>query len=130
MKECQWNGKQVISKAWCEKITAPYSTFEEVNPSGSGYFNYGYMWWIFDVQYYKDNPAYEGAYMARGAGGQFILVMPKLDLVVAWKTVTSNNKSTNFSQFRTAMKYLLEAYKGELTIGNSDPEDKYDNYLD
>lgn len=130
LRKGQWNGKQVISKAWCEKITTPYSTFEEVNPSGSGYFSYGYMWWIYDVQYYKDNPAYEGAYMARGAGGQYILIMPKLDLVVAWKTVTSNNKSTSFGQFRTAVKYLLEAYKGEITIGNTDPEDEYDDNLD
>lgn len=130
LRKGEWNGKQVISRKWVEKITTPYSTFDEVNPSGEGQFSYGYMWWIFDYEYYKTNPAYEGVYMARGSGGQYLLVMPKLDLVVAWKTSTSGGKSTSPSQFFKAVKLLLEAYTGDVNITGSDEDIEFDDEID
>lgn len=120
LRKGKWKDKQVISEKWAEKIVTPYSDFNEVNPSGSGQFCYGYMWWIFDQHYYENNAAYEGAYMARGSGGQFILVMPKLDLVVAWKTNTSGGKSTSISNFWKAMSLLLDAYTGNIEVNDTD----------
>ena len=60
LRKGMWNGKEVISEDWIKTTTTPFSTFKEVNPSGSGYFSYGYMWWIFDSSYYKSRPALEG----------------------------------------------------------------------
>ncbi len=112
LRNGKWKETQVISPTWMSAMLTPYSTFEEVNPNGSGYFSYGYMWWIFDQSYYATRPAYEGAYMARGSGGQYILVMPKLDMVIAWKTNTSGDKSTSFSQFRKALGTVIDSYQG------------------
>ena len=42
------------------------------------------MWWIYEN--FFDNPDFEGAYSASGWGGQFIVVIPKLDMVIAHKT--------------------------------------------
>jgi len=50
----------------------------------SGPYGYGYLWWVWDGP--QATGAFEGAYDAQGAFGQYIIVMPKLDLVVAHKT--------------------------------------------
>jgi len=89
LRKGQWKDKQIISRKWVEQSTAIYSSYESdpvANERLSGNFDYGYMWWVFAKRYYKDNPAFEGAYTAKGAYGQYILVVPKLDMVVAWKT--------------------------------------------
>jgi len=114
LRKGKWKGVQVISEEWIKKTTTPVSTFKEVNPDGSGYYSYGYMWWIFDYNYYKSHPTLEGAYTASGSGGQFICVIPKLDMVVAWKTSTANNKSTSSSQLRSVLSKIAAAYTGTL----------------
>jgi CubicO group peptidase (beta-lactamase class C family) len=46
---------------------------------------YGYLWWIFDPAGRWPGEM-KGGYTASGASGQFITVLPKLDLVIAHKT--------------------------------------------
>lgn len=85
----KWNGAQIISEEWIEKITTTVTPVEEVNEryglsASSPYqFSYGYMWWLVDD--FKHHPDFEGAYTAQGWGGQFITIIPKLDVVVAHK---------------------------------------------
>ncbi|MBN1984468.1 MAG: serine hydrolase [Chitinivibrionales bacterium] len=59
-----WDGKQVVSAKWVDESTA-----ENEN-------NYGYLWWLFDVE---KKPAYTAA----GSGGNHIYCIPHKDLVVA-----------------------------------------------
>ena len=86
----EWNGKQIISKKWIEKITTTVTPTDSVNKrygrieSSPFQFSYGYMWWIVDN--FKHHPDFEGAYSATGYGGQFITIIPKLNIVVAHKT--------------------------------------------
>ncbi len=42
------------------------------------------MWWIIESIYYHSD--FKGAYSATGYGGQFITVIPKLNIVIAHKT--------------------------------------------
>jgi CubicO group peptidase (beta-lactamase class C family) len=42
------------------------------------------MWWLVDN--FKHHPDFEGAYSATGYGGQFITIIPKLNMVIAHKT--------------------------------------------
>jgi CubicO group peptidase (beta-lactamase class C family) len=49
-----------------------------------GAFGYGLLWWIWDGP--AAEGAYKGAYSGMGAVGQFLTVLPALDLVVAHKT--------------------------------------------
>ena len=42
------------------------------------------MWWTFDS--FRENDIYRGSYSARGFGGQYITVIPELELVIAHKT--------------------------------------------
>ena len=90
----KWNGKQIISKEWIETITTPVIPTETVNSryglneSSPFQFSYSYLWWIIDN--FKHHPDFEGAYTARGWGGQYITVMPKINVVVAHKSKVSS----------------------------------------
>ena len=50
----------------------------------AGPFGYGLLWWIWDGA--ANTGPYRGAYTGIGAVGQFITVLPALDMVVAHKT--------------------------------------------
>lgn len=67
-----WNGEQIISEQWVKDST----TLQFDRSSGSA--DYGYQWW---VRTFGEN-AYP-AYFAQGHYGQYIFVVPDLDLVVA-----------------------------------------------
>lgn len=60
----QWDGEQVLPQSWVEEATRAQV------PDG----NYGYQWWV--------NEAAD-AYYAEGAFGQFSVVFPKHDAVLA-----------------------------------------------
>ena len=82
-----WGEARVLPQGWAERITSVVTPSEEMNPEGlrGGEFGYGYMWWVWDGPAVPEG--FEGAYSGRGAYGQFITVIPALDMVVAHKTV-------------------------------------------
>ena len=93
LREGNWNGQQVVPRAWAQKIRSLVTPMNEMNPPGyrslgSGQrWGYGYMWWVWDA---PNSPGpFAGAYTGMGAGGQFITVLPEFDMVVAHKTDTS-----------------------------------------
>ncbi len=67
-----WNGKRIISEQWIKDST----TLQFDRSSGSA--DYGYQWW---VRTFGDNNY--PAYFAQGHYGQYIFVVPDLNLVVA-----------------------------------------------
>jgi CubicO group peptidase (beta-lactamase class C family) len=77
----RWGGKQIVPTGWVRASTTKrVSTGADPRAGGTswGYpyaTGYGYLWW----RYPRARPS---GYMAVGRGGQFILVWPKLDLVV------------------------------------------------
>ncbi|NRB62322.1 MAG: serine hydrolase [Saprospiraceae bacterium] len=85
----KWNGKQIVSQKWIETITTPVIPTKVINERYGGnesspyQFSYAYLWWLIDN--FKHHPDFEDAYMARGWGGQYITVLPKLNVVVAHK---------------------------------------------
>jgi CubicO group peptidase (beta-lactamase class C family) len=64
----EWEGRQVVSRAWVEAAVAPHEKVEEK-------LDYGYQWWV--------RPSIDG-YAALGLGGQMIAVIPGRDLVVVF----------------------------------------------
>jgi CubicO group peptidase (beta-lactamase class C family) len=72
-----WAGRQVVPQDWVAESTRAYSR----SWYGPGY---GYLWWT-DFLGNAVAPTVklpEGSFMAQGAGGQYAVVMPALDLVV------------------------------------------------
>jgi CubicO group peptidase (beta-lactamase class C family) len=86
LRQGKWNGRQLVPADWVVESTRAFTPVTEMNPSDrrSGPYGYGYLWWVWDGR--DARGAFEGAYGAHGAFGQYIIVMPKLDLVVAHKT--------------------------------------------
>lgn len=82
-----WNGQQLIPAQWVEESTRYHSDGTSMaKVDGNGISGYGYMWWV-ARKYNKyafipnvDLP--EGAYMAYGSGGHYILIIPDHDMVI------------------------------------------------
>jgi CubicO group peptidase (beta-lactamase class C family) len=65
-----WDEKQIVSKEWVKQSVTPFIEAEEG-------FKYGFKWWLL--------PQKEGfVWMARGFGGQRLMVFPKNDLIVTF----------------------------------------------
>jgi hypothetical protein len=81
-----WNGEQLFEPEWIDQLVAPHTPLAEMNPADlrEGHFGYGYMWWVFDEP--THGPEYQGAYAARGHFGNYIVVLPALDMVISHKT--------------------------------------------
>jgi CubicO group peptidase (beta-lactamase class C family) len=85
----RWNGKQLISEKWIKKITTTVTPVNVVNKRYNRnektlvQFSYGYMWWLFEKFYEREDM--QGAYSANGWGGQYITVIPKRKLVIVLK---------------------------------------------
>ena len=93
LREGRWNGAQVLPAEWVRESVHVHTPVEEMNPAWmrEDPFGYGYMWWVWDGD--TATGPYEGAYSARGAWGQYITVLPAVDLVIAHKTLPSNISS-------------------------------------
>jgi CubicO group peptidase (beta-lactamase class C family) len=71
-----WNGHRVVSEKWVKESLVRRSIFA---PNGNLDHEYGYGWHIHHLKVGDQSYAY---YEAGGNGGQFVLVVPELDLVV------------------------------------------------
>lgn len=97
----RWGDKQVISSAWLDEATTPYS---ETHRGGQGY---GYLWWVLPAAEWG-----EGAILASGYGGQYIAVVPEKHLV-ATETVDIDHgaKSIHTRQFLAFVKQAIADIK-------------------
>jgi len=81
-----WAGRQLVPRDWVQRMVTPVTRVADMNPESyrKGPFGYGYLWWIWDGPF--NTGPYRHAYSGIGAVGQFITVLPELDMVVAHKT--------------------------------------------
>ncbi len=81
LNQGKWNSKRILSKKWVKYSFKNYHNLENV-PDKNGY---GYLWWH---NTYPINGKNIESVEARGAGGQYIFVIPYLKVVVV---ITSGN---------------------------------------
>jgi CubicO group peptidase (beta-lactamase class C family) len=67
-----WEGKQIVSKAWVAESLQGYIDAE-------GDYRYGYKWWLLKR---TDTAGY--VWMARGFGGQRMMVFPEEEMIVVF----------------------------------------------
>jgi len=86
LREGRWGSARLLTPEWIEEMITPVTAVGEMNPANlrEGPFGYGYLWWIWDGKW--NTGIYKGAYTGIGAIGQFITVLPELDMVIAHKT--------------------------------------------
>lgn len=104
-----WNGKQVIEKAWVEESTRYHSDATLYSSDG-----YGYLWWVsrdFNKFPHLQNVKLpEGTYSARGAGGHYVLIIPDYDMVIVHRVNTDiRGNSVSSGQFGKLVAMILKA---------------------
>lgn len=104
-----WKGKQIIDAAWVEESTRYHSDATLYSSDG-----YGYLWWV--SRDYNKFPHLEnvnlpeGTYSARGAGGHYILIIPKYDMVIVHRVNTDiRGNSVSEKNFGKLVNLILKA---------------------
>lgn len=76
LRKGKWNGKQILSEAWVADATSKHVSNDRephANIGADWHQGYGYQFWR----------CRNNAYRGDGAGGQFVVVIPEKDVVVA-----------------------------------------------
>ena len=105
LQKGNWNGKQIIPEAWVKAASS--KQIDNGKSDSSWGYGYGYQFWL--------NPP--GGFRADGAFGQFSMVFPELDAVVA---ITSESVSTK-TTMQIVWDHLLPEMKAvSLPENNTD----------
>jgi|GEM_PF-382639 len=76
-----WQEKRILAKAWVKQSTKKHTVLENTPEKDA----YGYLWWH---KTYAVNGVNIDSIEARGAGGQYIFILPKINTVAV---ITSGN---------------------------------------
>jgi CubicO group peptidase (beta-lactamase class C family) len=92
LNEGQWDGEQVVPAEWVRASTRKHidATLQD---------GYGYQWWV----------AKEGIYMALGYAGQYIVVVPRKNMVVVF--VSDLSESDFYVPQRLLNDFIVPAAK-------------------
>jgi CubicO group peptidase (beta-lactamase class C family) len=71
-------GQQIVPTEWIAMVTSPQFSWRDTDGPQQGV-TYGYLWWL------AESPS-TVAYFAWGYGGQFVYVVPSLDMVIVTTT--------------------------------------------
>lgn len=95
LRDGVWNGNQIVPEEWVKTSTLEHiSRFNMNTAERSGY---GYFWWMNSF----------GGFSAHGNGGQYLFVIPKLDMVAVF---TGNLVNKDFTVPYKLMKdYIVPA---------------------
>mgnify|MGYP002624082981 CR=1 FL=1 len=100
----KWKGKELVPASWVQKSTSCIT--DSAGMGGNTRYEWGIMWWRYSPSWTNSHPQYKGAIAAKGSGGQYLFVLPALDMVVAAKNRTHTG---NITQMRLIMEKILSA---------------------
>ena len=105
----KWDGKQIIDSEWVEESTRYHSDATLYRSDG-----YGYLWWVsrnFNKYPHLPNADLpEGTYSARGAGGHYILIIPKFNMVIVHRVNTDiRGNAVSSAEFGMLVDKILKA---------------------
>lgn len=102
-----WNGTRVISEKWVKHCQTTYPVNQNIKIPGEdiGKMGYAYTWWTKTLTV---NGVTLHWYSANGWGGQKIIVLPELDMVI---TLTGANYNSKVKQYRLIEDIIFTALK-------------------
>ena len=98
-----WQGQQLISADWIGDTVvrrvdiSSWATYSEA---------YGFQWWLDDLNY-KGQPV--ETWVTSGYGGQYMFVIPSLDLVVAFTGRNYTNGQGVANLYSMVQGHILDA---------------------
>ena len=101
-----YNGVRVVSDEWIQKASTFKITTNDIEPFGP---SYGYFWWI-------GSSSVHSYFFANGYGGQFIVVVPDLRLIVVatntWSGVPTDLANQQwYSTLDVIMNKIIPLYE-------------------
>ena len=105
LNEGEYEGNRIVSQSWIARLSHTQIPTNNSQPYGTGY---GFCWWTGHNEY--------GDYaFANGYGGQFIFVVPEVELVITatndWYSATTANANTQWSQtINLIMESIVTAF--------------------
>ncbi len=110
LQKGDWDGRQVISKAWVETSTAAH-----VHAGGDNF--YGYLWWRRD---YAVGERTFPTYFMSGNGGNKVMVVPSERLVAVITSTFYNSRGMHEQSERVLTDYLLASLVPKLGLGGEE----------
>jgi CubicO group peptidase (beta-lactamase class C family) len=95
-----WQGRRLLSRDFVQRASSPLHDFDSIQ--------YGYLWWSMTYPYKGRTLR---AFFAGGNGGQVIMVIPDLDLVVAAYGANYNQGVGFQVQEKLVPDYILSALR-------------------
>lgn len=96
-----WGGHRIVTKAWAERSTSPLVEIGSKHKK-----NYGYLWWITEYPYHGRTIS---AFFAAGNGGQIVMGIPELDMVIAFYAGNYSDRVLFRTQRHLIPEYVLPA---------------------
>lgn len=100
-----WNGERILSEEWIQA-----STRKHMMPPVTWADGYGYLWWL---KTYPVGSKQVETYFADGWGGQRIMVVPEMDMVIVF---TGGNYEGDVPIDEIITRYILPAVEGALIL--------------
>ena len=113
LQKGKWNGKQIVPRKWVEQATSKQIANENEGHAKIGpdwIEGYGFQFWR----------CRHNAFRADGAGGQFIVVMPDQDVVVAITADTGNMQG----ELDAIWEHLLPAFQSKSLPADASGQEK------
>ena len=103
LRNGDWDDAQLIPQWWIEQSRRAWSD------AGAGV-GYGYLWWVAIDGWHLGSRFAGAPYSARGWGGQYIVVVPEYDLVVAHTAdLRAQDDINETTTFQDLFALILEA---------------------
>jgi len=102
-----WNGRRILTEEWSRRATSPLYEVKDYKPiEPYKLLRYGYLWWVIEYPYKGRTIR---AFFAGGNGGQTVMGIPELDLVVAIYAGNYADSPTRQISQGYVPKYILPA---------------------
>lgn len=93
-----WKGVRLLDEEWVERALTPHGTIRDEG--------YGYGWWTFSYPF--EGRRVDAAY-AGGNGGQYLIIVPELDLAVVIFGGNYNQSVQHRSKYEYVPDYVLRS---------------------
>lgn len=96
-----WNGRRILSPEFASRAVSPLYELRERR--------YGYLWWVIDYPFRGGSVR---AFYAGGNGGQVVIGIPELDLLIAFYAGNYNDRVMFRIQEEFVSEFILPAVAG------------------
>jgi len=97
----KWQGQRIVSEQWVEASLKPRA---EIGRGAAK--DYGYLWWIFN---FTLNDRLWEVYAASGNGGNYVFIVPELNLVTVVTSTAFNTAYMHQQSQSILMDYVIPA---------------------